>query len=277
MKTIPITVLALICGLHASAQSPDKALARVKYSFIHIKDTTQKNNPYTENMLLVIGKNASVYTSADRINRKLIEDGKLKAEPKNPKAPFKPVSQIDYYFFVKENLFFTKEKLFNEYLAEEKAPKIKWITTKDTASFSGIACKKATAYFKGRNWVAWYAPELPFQSGPWKLNGLPGLIIEAYDNQKQVHFQFAGIDNVNSSNTNSNSIFFEEDIKLPKNAKRTDIKEYNKVKDFSERDPQGFTAAMLGVERKSVLIGRSTTGVAGPTVTNNPIELPEKK
>lgn len=277
MKTIIFSALWLAFASTAWAQGPDKALARVKYGFVHLKDSTQKNNPYTENMLLVIGKNASVYTSYDRLNRKLAEEGKIKTEPRDPKAPFKPVSFIDYYFFAKENLFFTKEKLVNEYLAEENAPKINWATTKDTATFSGIACKKATAYFKGRKWIVWYAPELPFQSGPWKLNGLPGLIIEAYDEKKEVQFQFAGIDKVTSANTNSDSIFFEPEIKLPKDAKRTDINEYNKVKDFATKDPQGFAAAMYGIDRKNVLVGKSTTGVVGPTVTNNPIELPEKK
>lgn len=277
MKTSLMICLCFALSLQVFAQKPDKALARVKYNFIHIKDTTQKNNPYTENMLLVIGKNASVYTSYDRLNRKLVEDGKLKAPPRDPKAPFKPVSLIDYYYFVKENLFFTKEKLFNEYLAEETAPKINWTTTKDTASFSGIACKKALAYFKGRKWIAWYAPELPFQSGPWKLNGLPGLIIEAYDERKEVQFQFAGIDKITKANVKNDSIFLEEEIKLPKDAKRTDIKEYNRVKDFSEKDPKGFAAAMLGTERDKVIVGGSRNGIAGPKVTNNPIELPEKK
>lgn len=277
MKTSFITGLCFALSLQAFAQNPDRALARVKYSFVHIKDTTQKNNPYTENMLLVIGKNASVYTSLDRLNRKLVDDGKAKAEPAAPNAPFKPVSQQDYYFFVKENLFFIKEKIYNEYLAEEKAPKINWKTTKDTASFSGIACKKATAYFKGRNWIAWYAPELPFQSGPWKLNGLPGLIVEAYDDKQQVQFHFAGMDKVSAANTNSHSYFYESDIKLPKDAKRTDMKEYTRIKEFSVKDPVGFASAMTGIDRKEIRIGKSMTGIAGPTVTNNPIELPEKK
>lgn len=37
---------------------------------------------------------------------------------------------------------------------------------------------------------------MPFQAGPWKLNRLPGLIVEAYDENKQIYFQFAGIENV---------------------------------------------------------------------------------
>ncbi|MEE1943945.1 GLPGLI family protein [Pedobacter sp. KR3-3] len=277
MKTSLMTGLCFALSLQAFAQNPDQALARVKYSFVHVKDTTQKNNPYTENMLLVIGKNASVYTSLDRLNRKLVDDGKAKPEPTAPNAPFKPVSFQDYYFFVKENLFFIKEKIYNEYLAEENAPKINWTTTKDTASFSGIACKKATAYFKGRNWIAWYAPELPFQSGPWKLNGLPGLIVEAYDDKQQVQFHFAGMDKVTEANTNSDSFFYEKDIKLPKDAKRTDMKEYNRIKEFSVKDPIGFASAMTGTDRKNIRMGVSMTGIAGPTVTNNPIELPEKK
>lgn len=276
MKTTSIITIALICGLNASAQSPDKALARVKYSFVHIKDTTQKNNPYTENMLLVVGKNASVYTSADRIDRALAQERRRKEDPKAPNVPFKPVSFQNYYLFAKENLFYTQRKMINEYLGEEQIPKIAWKLVKDTASFSGIHCQKATASFKGRNWIAWYAPELPFQNGPWKLNGLPGLIIEAYDDKKQVQFQFTGIENVTSANVNDDNPFLGKEIKLPDDAKKTSIKEFNRLLDLLENDPQGFHATMSGTDRKSILVGKSSTGIAGPTKSNNPIELPEK-
>jgi GLPGLI family protein len=45
-------------------------------------------------------------------------------------------------------------------------------------------CKKATTKFRGREYTAWYYEDVPAFFGPWKFNGLPGLIIEIYDNTK---------------------------------------------------------------------------------------------
>ena len=49
----------------------------------------------------------------------------------------------------------------------------------DTLTICGYACCKATCKFRGREWTVWYAPEIPYSSGPWKLHGLPGLILQA--------------------------------------------------------------------------------------------------
>lgn len=319
MKAILTTLFAVALTTVVSAQNPDKALARVRYSFTHIQDTTQRDKPYTENMLLVIGKNASVYTSYDKINRDLETQKQLQEQIKNQagsgsmnfkidRTSSKRLSDIDYFYFAKENKFITKERVFNSYLVEEDAPKIAWKLTKDTASFSGVHCKKATAHFKGRNWIAWYAPELPFQSGPWKLNGLPGLIVEAYDEKKEVQFQFAGIDNVkeeeakqaadnepkvitpggnnvvNLMGMDRSSSYLGAEISLPADAIKTTQKELDKLKDARAKDPQGFINAQLaangiqaGVNQRVQM--RPAPSGSGPAkvVINNPIELPETK
>lgn len=312
MKAILTTIFATAITTVVFAQAPDKALARVRYTFTHIQDTTQRDRPYTENMLLVIGKNASLYASYDKINESIAMNQQIQEQIKNnaggpqnisiKRSAAKPTSQLDYYYFVKENKFITKERLFNNYLVEEDAPKIAWKISKDTASFSGVHCQKATASFKGRNWVAWYAPDMPFQSGPWKLNGLPGLIIEAYDEKKDVHFQFAGIDNVTQTVTatvdeksisgtpvkimglDAESFYLGNEIKLPTDAIKTTRKELDKLKEARDKDPQGFMNAQLassgiqGNVKMNTQMRPATGGSGAPKiVTNNPIELPEKK
>lgn len=319
MKFILTSILTMSFAF-ASAQNPDKTLAKVRYSFTHVLDTTQKQNPHTENMLLLIGKNASVYTSFDKINRSIEMAKQLEEQIKNQagsgsisikvdQSSSKKVTDIDYYYFAKENKVYTRERIFNNYLVEETAPKINWNISTDTASFSGIQCQKATVYFKGRNWTAWFAADLPFANGPWKLNGLPGLIVEAYDDTKEVQFKFAGFENVSSEEVRASnekemsgnvfagqgttvrimgmdtkSDFSFTEIKLPSNAVKATRKELDKLKEAREKDPQGFINAQLAANGISIT-GQNTTFRAASSapsskpkiVVNNPIELPEKK
>jgi GLPGLI family protein len=70
MQRIIFTILGLtICGISLYAQEPDSAFASVRYSFTHVMDTAQRDNPLKENMILYLGKNMSNYTSYDRIER----------------------------------------------------------------------------------------------------------------------------------------------------------------------------------------------------------------
>ena len=282
MKTIFSILLTALTIIVSNAQQPDKVLARVTYNFSHVRDTNRRDNPYTENMLLVIGKNASVYTSLVKIGRDLnIPDARPALG-----APFKPVTFEDIYFFAAENKLITREGFMNfNYLIDEIKQNINWKITKDTASFAGIFCKKATANFKGRKWTAWYAPEMPFASGPWKLNGLPGLIIEAYDENKEVQFQIAELDNLKKENLTTEqaaklkiyerNTFFGSEIALPTDAKKTTRAEFDKIQELYRKDPKGFISAATGTPRNQIFMGVSTTGESH-NVMNNPIELTEK-
>lgn len=318
MKRIFTSCLATVILLSAKAQEPDKALARVRYTFTHITDTTQKDKPKVENMLLVTGKNASVFTSYDKMNQaknmqmQIMEQMKNQAGNGNVKIEVKsetkaPLTQEDYFFFANEHKMITKERVFNNYLIEEPAPTISWKILKDTMSFSGIVCQKATTHFKGRNWIAWFATDIPFQSGPWKLNGLPGLIIEAYDDKKEVKFEFAGLENVKETNATDNpdgevkiaapsggvssvkimgmdisTNYLGSEIKLPTNAIKTTRKELDKLKTARDKDPQGFMQAQMAANGmqgsfKTNQAPRPASKTANKAEINNPIEIEDKK
>jgi GLPGLI family protein len=67
---------------------------------------------------------------------------------------------------------------------KEKTPKQDWTFQNETATVAGYLCKKAVCKFRGRNYTAWYAPDIPIGNGPWKFGGLPGLILKVYDRDK---------------------------------------------------------------------------------------------
>ncbi len=285
------------------AQKTDAAVAIVRYSFSHIRDTTNKAKVYTENMELLLGKNASVYRSEDQ----RLHDEKMKqliadraktgttsmmnfAGVGGPRG-----SVIKIYQYQAERKMIWQEKIINIYLMDETLPVINWKITADTTSFGTLHCQKATTIFKGRNYEAWFCPALPFRSGPWKLNGLPGLIVEASDSKKEVVWKFAGLEDVSkipeesvpvaeSGTSNKKpelSILTRETysfktIELPKDGLKTTEKEYTRLKEAMKNDPQGFMNNTFAAAGSSARVYITSRGTPAKNIINNPIELTNK-
>jgi GLPGLI family protein len=57
----------------------------------------------------------------------------------------------------------------------------------------GYNCKKAQTQFRGREWLVWYTMDIPISEGPWKLCGLPGMILQAEDRKGLFTFCCIGI------------------------------------------------------------------------------------
>ena len=66
----------------------------------------------------------------------------------------------------------------------EPWPLMKWTLANDSQTILGHRCQKATCQFRGRDFVAWFAADVPIKGGPWKFGGLPGCILKVYDVQK---------------------------------------------------------------------------------------------
>jgi GLPGLI family protein len=69
-----------------------------------------------------------------------------------------------------------------------------WELLPDERRVGEYVCKGAKAHFKGREYTCWYTTNIPIPDGPWKLGGLPGLIVEAYDDADDLHFTLSGIE-----------------------------------------------------------------------------------
>ncbi len=71
-----------------------------------------------------------------------------------------------------------------------------WKVSTDTASVLGYNCIKAVATFHGRTYTVWFTPDIPIPEGPWKLFGLPGLILKAEDKDGLFTFEAIGMENL---------------------------------------------------------------------------------
>jgi GLPGLI family protein len=77
---------------------------------------------------------------------------------------------------------------------KEPVPKQDWQISNDTTTIAGYLCQKATCNFRGRNYTAWFTVDIPISMGPWKFNGLPGLILKVYDDALEYNFECVGIE-----------------------------------------------------------------------------------
>lgn len=78
-------------------------------------------------------------------------------------------------------------------LMPETMSNIAWNLRADEKQIGGANCRLAEGNFRGRTWRVWYNPEIPVQSGPWKLQGLPGLIVDAQDATGTIRFDLISI------------------------------------------------------------------------------------
>jgi len=72
----------------------------------------------------------------------------------------------------------------NGYYTFKTTDKINWTIADETKKMENYTLQKATTKFGGRNWTAWFCKDIPFNEGPFKFRGLPGLIFELSDAKK---------------------------------------------------------------------------------------------
>lgn len=87
----------------------------------------------------------------------------------------------------------------NTYTIEDTLHPMQWQISKETKDIQGVVVQKARCEHRGRAYTAWFAPSIPINNGPWKLGGLPGLILEAYDDEKEVVFLFKSLQKIQNS------------------------------------------------------------------------------
>lgn len=161
---------------------------RFFYNYKFVTDSTDKGNVKEATMLLDIDQDKSVYLDhakyvADSTNNAELNK-QLKLNSSNITINKSEGSSLVKYKVIKEypnfkTHLYTSVSTDNYKVQEDKKPE--WKIFPDQQKIGEYNTQKATTNYLGRQWTAWFTTEIPFQDGPYKFYGLPGLIVKIED------------------------------------------------------------------------------------------------
>lgn len=242
-------ILFLFCTYNTRAQ--ETAVARVNYQWTYINDTTNRNNPQRDEVVTYLAQHSSYYktyndekTKKDIATQKLAKDftGWLKIKSENtPPKQFYIIKPLEHTMHELESI----SSSFDLYQLDVPYEDQKWEIYDEVKDIGGYNCQKATTTFKGRNYTAWFASELPFPFGPWKLHGLPGLILEAKDDLGEISYEYVEFAKLTDED--------KQFIEIPKYAIKAHPKEVSKLKKAFEENQNEYFNLLANSGRMSIV------------------------
>lgn len=224
--------------------SIDQARLVAQYELKYVKDTTNEKqllDPLKETLMLEIGQRVSKCYSYTFYLRDSVLTADYKAgasqETITQHAQAYGYSSISYQIFKNHPMgkVTTIDRLATtNILCEEDNERPEWQLHPDTMTVLSYPCHKATCRFKGRDYTAWYTMDIPVSDGPWKLHGLPGLIVKAEDSRGHFSFTCTGLEQVR----NAKPILIHT-----KGREKLSRKELDKMYERFYSDPIGFMEA----------------------------------
>ncbi len=192
---LKLLLVALSFATQATTQITGPPAYRITYELTY-KKFKNSDTRYSENMLLLVSGNRVQFVSESKYRIDSI------FETTNVKTAgfanlMKNMPETNFDFFILHSLgsdkVFYYQKILKDRFYYEEPIEFNWKIYQDSKQILGYTCQKATTGYQGRSYTAWFAYDIPLATGPYKFFGLPGLILEIYDDRKEYRFLAKGI------------------------------------------------------------------------------------
>ena len=258
MKIVVYLLLLASLAVQAVARDPliDRAYMKCLYRYVYLNDTlTGKTKD--DLLILQIGKSISkcfshysnqvdslsALPNGDMIIGKMIDDAMNSGEFMRGNYPHKRLKTYIYKNYPEGRMTVTDGLILQDYRYVDSLHAQTWTMGDSTREVLGYTCQQATADFRGLRWTAWFATDIPVSYGPWKLGGLPGLILEAYDEGQQHVFTAVGLERVKDE-----PIIFNRSFVGNQKFEQTNRIEFLRSKKKSLMDLNGYIQMETGID-----------------------------
>ena len=188
----------------------DLELQQVGTAIMHVDyamnaDTIGKLSTYIDLQRLEVGKDCAKYSSL--FLQKRVAESKAKQTASVIPRVNTGGKNFSYWNEIQYTDLFFKEGKVTEYATPpiwckrynaqftEDCPPQEWQLHPEQQEVLGHLCQRATCHWRGRDFEAWFAPDIPVRRGPWRFNGLPGLILKVYDVDHFYTFEAVSVKN----------------------------------------------------------------------------------
>lgn len=225
MKILYIVTIILMHSFSGFSQKPPDLTVHFTAYFNPRFDRGREDIAYTAKLVIT-----------DHMSRfYMIPDDAYQRADEND-LRFIPDTSMQIFTDTNEKSLYSLEYSLNGksfYVSDSLYP-MKWELQDDSLMVGDILCKKAECDFRGRHYTAWFTEDFPVPFGPWKMGGLPGLILDLEDKEKNLVIKMQSI------------IYDKEEIQIPLNIKYTYREYVDVTRKFIENLRAGGRAASSG-------------------------------
>ena len=256
-RTFTIVCLQIIISAVFSQEKVlDSAYLKCQYEYIFESDTLS-GKTRDDLLILQVGENLSkcysyysnevdslmALPNGDEIAMKMISDAMKSDDFMKGLYPHKRMKTYVYKNYPQGNITVTDGLSMQDYIYEDELNTQQWEIRDSTKTILNYSCQMAVCNFRGREWTAWFTTDIPVSDGPWKLSGLPGLIMEAYDEGNQYVFTIVGLQKVEDE-----PIYFSETYVGSKRFEKTSRIEFLKAKKAALMNLNGYIEMETGID-----------------------------
>ena len=208
MRKVFVSCLLLIVNLvysQAKENSNENVSDyKIEYQLNYQPNKENKDIKESEMMYLYISNGKSKFGSEGKIKGDSImssQKGTNKSRSNFMQLMSKiPETKFDYIIYknVPEGSITFIQNIFKDWYKYKIDMKIfEWEILPETQNYKGFKIQKAKTNFAGRKYEAWFTTEIPISEGPYKFNGLPGLILKLNDQKAHYVFEMIGVKKLN--------------------------------------------------------------------------------
>ncbi|MCL2727791.1 MAG: GLPGLI family protein [Bacteroidales bacterium] len=200
-------------GNMAAQRAPkviDTAILQVVYKRHSLIDSLSPDRVAQENMILQIGKSrTSKFFTDTRVRDSIMQTNMRRMSSGGTGTTVQVQSMggmggpngfgdqsIIFKNYPVGSVTVTDRLMMDSYVYTEPTNQFQWQILPEVDTILFYSCQKAIATFRGRDYEAWFTPDIPVNEGPWKFCGLPGLILKVSDTRGHYIFECISLEQV---------------------------------------------------------------------------------
>lgn len=240
-----------------AAAQDDTAILRISYKTT-FKSALERPAKHDDMVLLIGGESSKFYSITAERQQHILDSiqqasGGDLSQLLAATGRFRAASSFGQKYTVLKHwptdgtLTYTTKILDCGFKYEESMPTLDWQLQEGDTIIAEHTCYKAMVLHRGQTWTVWYAPDITVSDGPWKLCGLPGLILQATTTDGNFSFICTGIQHGRDA-----EIIFDM-----KGYKAISPVELQRLQLLEVTDPGQLTARVKGLDMQQMEVRRT--------------------